>query len=292
MTAKRITLVVAGFATMILLMALFERSLIFFPTRYPDGFWDTEAVARGSGCVIEDRFFSAEDGVRLHGWWIRRVEGGVDDPVLLFFHGNAGNLSHRAELLFEFATRVPAQVFVVGYRGYGRSEGRPSEDGLYLDARAAWRHLAVEDGLPPDRIVIFGKSLGGAVAIDLATEVEPAGLIVESSFTSISDMAGKHYPFVPKFMIRTRMNSLAKIRTISCPKLFIHSKADRVVPYALGRRLFEAAPEPKRFHEVLGAGHNETWLVGGNAYFDKLTEFVPEAVKGKGRTDTSGFIGP
>jgi fermentation-respiration switch protein FrsA (DUF1100 family) len=282
MTAKRIAFVVVGFATMILLMALFERSLIFFPTRYPDGFWDTEAVARGSGCVIEDRFFSAEDGVRLHGWWIRRVGGGDDDRVLLFFHGNAGNLSHRAELLFELVTRVPARVFMVGYRGYGRSEGRPSEDGLYLDARAAWRHLTVEEGLPPGRIVIFGKSLGGAVAIDLATEVEPAGLIVESSFTSIPAMAGRHYPFVPKFMIRTRMNSLAKIRTISCLKLFIHSKVDRVVPYALGRKLFEAAPEPKRFHEVLGAGHNETWLVGGNTYFDALSRFVGEAEKGAG----------
>jgi len=198
--------------------------------------------------------------------------------VLLFFHGNAGNLSHRAELLFELATRVPARVFVVGYRGYGRSEGRPSEDGLYRDARGAWRHLTGEDGLPPDRIVIFGKSLGGAVAIDLATEVEPAGLIVESSFTSIPDMAGKHYPFVPKFMVRTQMNSLAKITTISCPKLFIHSKADRVVPYALGRKLYEAAPEPKSFHEVHGAGHNETWLVGGSAYFDAIAGFVAQAM--------------
>ena len=283
MRFRNIVAVFVGFATMILLMALFERSLIFFPTRYPDGFWDTEAVARGSGCVVEDRFFSAEDGVRLHGWWIRRVDGGDDDPVLLFFHGNAGNLSHRAEMLFELATRVPARVFVVGYRGYGRSEGRPSEDGLYRDARAAWRHLTGEGGVPPDRIVIFGKSLGGAVAIDLATEVEPAGLMIESSFSSIPDMAGKHYPFVPKFMIRTRMNSLAKISTISCPKLFIHSKADRVVPYALGRKLYEAAPEPKRFHEILGAGHNETWLVGGNAYFEALSGFVREAVRASGR---------
>jgi len=278
MTSKRIALVVAGLATMILLMALFERSLIFFPTRYPDGWWDTEAVAHGSGCDVEDRFFSAEDGVKLHGWWIRRVGSGDDDPVLLFFHGNAGNLSHRAELLFELAIRVPARVFVVGYRGYGRSEGRPSEDGLYRDARAAWRHLTGEGGLPPDRIVIFGKSLGGAVAIDLATEVDPGGLIVESSFTSIPDMAGKHYPFVPKFMVRTRMNSLAKITTISCPKLFIHSKADRVVPYALGRKLYEAAPEPKSFHEVFGAGHNETWLVGGEAYFDAIGVFVAETM--------------
>ncbi len=228
-----ITLVVC-FAGMVLLMALFERSLIFFPTRYPEGFWDTEAVARGSGCVIEDRYFVAEDGLRLHGWWCRRVAGEADDPVLLFFHGNAGNLSDRAGLAIELATRTRAEVFIVGYRGYGRSEGRPDEDGLYLDAHAAWRHLT-EDGVKPGRIVIFGKSLGGAVAVDLALRAPAAGLIVESSFSSIPDMARAHYPFVPRFMIRTRMDSLAKVPSVSCPKLFIHSRVDEVVPYRLGR---------------------------------------------------------
>jgi fermentation-respiration switch protein FrsA (DUF1100 family) len=261
---------------MILLMALFERSLIFFPTRYPDGLWDTEAAARKSGCVIEDHFFAAEDGTKLHGWMCRRIESPANQPVLLFFHGNAGNLSHRADLLIEFATRTPAAVFVVGYRGYGRSEGRPSEAGLYKDARAAWRHLTDDNGIWADRIIIFGKSLGGGVAVDLALEAPAAGLIVESSFTSIPDMAGAHYPFVPKFMVRTQMNSLVKIEFISMPKLFIHSKQDRVVPYRLGRRLYEAAPEPKRFYEVVGAGHNETWLVGGEAYFNALADFVTD----------------
>jgi len=277
---KRFAIALAIFATMILLMALFERSLIFFPTRYPDGLWDTEAVARGSGCVIDDHFFAARDGVRLHGWWCRRLDASADQPVLLFFHGNAGNLSHRAELLIELATRTRAGVFVVGYRGYGRSEGRPSEDGLYLDARAAWKHLTEEMDISADRIVIFGKSLGGAVAVDLAMDVDAAGLIVESSFTSIADMAGAHYPFVPKFMIRTRMDSLGKISTISCPKLFTHSQSDQVVPYRLGRALYEAASEPKRFHEVVGSGHNETWIVGGDAYFEALSEFVSESSKG------------
>lgn len=277
---KRFAIALAIFATMILLMALFERSLIFFPTRYPDGLWDTEAVARGSGCVIDDHFFEAGDGVRLHGWWCRRIDAPPDEPVLLFFHGNAGNLSHRADLLIELATRTPASVFVVGYRGYGRSQGRPSEDGLYLDARAAWKHLTEENGVGADRIVIFGKSLGGAVAVDLAMDVAAAGLIVESSFTSIAEMAGAHYPFVPKFMIRTRMDSVGKITGVSCPKLFVHSRDDRVVPYRLGRALYEAAPEPKRFHEVIGSGHNETWIVGGDAYFEALSEFVSESSKG------------
>lgn len=270
---------IAIFAVMILLMTLFERSLIFFPTRYPTGRWDTEAAALGSGCGIDDRFFTAEDGTRLHGWWCRRLSAPPDDPVLLFFHGNAGNLSDRVDLLIELANRTPASVFVVGYRGYGRSEGRPKEAGLYLDARAAWKHLTEDGGVGADRIVIFGKSLGGGVAVDLALEAPAAGLIVESSFTSIPDMAGAHYPFVPKFMVRTQMNSVVKVPFISMPKLFIHSREDRVVPYRLGRDLFDAASEPKRFHEVVGAGHNETWLVGGNAYFRALAEFINEAVK-------------
>jgi fermentation-respiration switch protein FrsA (DUF1100 family) len=262
---------------MILLMALFERSLIFFPTRYPDGLWDTEAAARGSGCVIEDHFFAADDKTKLHGWMCRRIDAPADRPVLLFFHGNAGNLSHRADLLIELANRTRAGVFVVGYRGYGRSEGRPSEAGLYKDARAAWKHLTEGSGIGADRIIIFGKSLGGGVAVDLALEAPAAGIIVESSFTSIPDMAGAHYPFVPKFMVRTQMNSLVKIEFISMPKLFIHSQRDRVVPYRLGRKLYEAAPEPKRFHEVVGAGHNETWLVGGESYFSALAEFITDA---------------
>jgi fermentation-respiration switch protein FrsA (DUF1100 family) len=264
---------------MILVMAWFEKSLIFFPTRYPDGLWDTGAAARGSGCVIEDHFFAAEDGVQLHGWRCRRIDSPPHAPVLLFFHGNAGNLSHRADLLVALTTRTPAEVFVVGYRGYGRSEGRPDEEGLYLDARAAWEHLTTSNGVAAERIVIFGKSLGGAVAVDLAAEVEAAGLIVESSFTSIADMARAHYPFVPKFVIRTRMDSEAKIPAVTCPKLFIHSKSDRVVPFRLGRKLYEAAGEPKLFYEVVGAGHNETWFVGGNAYFDALARFISESSK-------------
>ena len=278
MKTRHLAIALAIFVTMILLMALFERSLIFFPTRYPDGMWDTEAAAHGSGCAIEDHFFPSGDGTRLHGWWCRPLDGNSDDPVLLFFHGNAGNLSHRADLLIDLATRTPASVFVVGYRGYGRSEGRPKEAGLYLDARAAWTHLTEEIGVGTDRIVIFGKSLGGGVAVDLAMEVPAAGLIVESSFTSIPDMAGAHYPFVPKFLIRTQMNSLAKIPFVSMPKLFIHSREDRVVPYRLGRELFEAAADPKRFHEVVGAGHNETWLVGGDAYFEALSAFIDDSL--------------
>jgi fermentation-respiration switch protein FrsA (DUF1100 family) len=276
---KSVAVVIAVFATMLLLMVVFEKNLIFFPSRYPDGWWEVEEVASGTGCLFEDVYFSTDDGVKLHGWWVRPDEGDADDPVLLFFHGNAGNLSHRADLLVSLVRRIGAEVFVVGYRGYGRSEGRPSEEGLFLDARAAWRFAIDERGVPADRLVIFGKSLGGAVAVDLASSVEPAGLIVESSFTSIPDMAAEHYPFVPRGLVRTRMDSLAKIVSIGCPKLFVHSRSDEVVPFTLGRRLFEAAAEPKSFYEVVGAGHNETYLVGGEAYFDALATFVREVVR-------------
>jgi fermentation-respiration switch protein FrsA (DUF1100 family) len=273
-------LIAAGFATILGAMVVFEESLIFFPTRYPVGRWEVERVGRGIGCVISDRWFSTDDGVRLHGWWLSPV-GEIDGgPVLLFFHGNAGNLSDRAELAAELATRVGARVFILGYRGYGRSDGRPSEEGLYRDARAAWYELTGPLGVSPERIVVFGKSLGGAVAVDLVEEVEPAGLIVESSFTSIPDMAAIHYPFVPKGVIRTRLDSLSKIPKVDCPKLFIHSPADEVVPYRLGRQLYDAAREPKRFHEVVGAGHNETWLVGGADYFRAIRDFVASVAAG------------
>ena len=254
---------------------IFEDQMIYFPTRYPDGLWELGAVTSNSGCTLEDCFFSTSDGLRLHGWRCRpaHAEGITGDMVLLWFHGNAGNLSHRSDLMFRLAM-TPAQVFIVDYRGYGRSEGKPSERGLYLDARAAWRYLVEERRVPPNRIVLFGKSLGGAVAIDLATEVEPAGLIVQSAFTSIPDMAARHFPFVPRALLRTRMDSLSKIGDVEVPKLFIHSDADEVAPYELGRRLYEAAPKPKRFYTVEGAGHNDTYVVGGHGYYAAIRDFV------------------
>jgi len=273
-----LVVVVAAFLAYVVLMMFFEKSLIFFPTRYPDGDWDVDAVGRGSGCVVTDCYYESEDGTRLHSWWCRSDTSDPDRPVLLLFHGNAGNLSHRADLMLELATRIDAEVVLAGYRGYGRSQGTPSENGLYADARAAWSFVTGEHGVDPGRVVVFGKSLGGAVAVNLAEEREPGGLIVESSFTAIPDMAAHHYPFVPKILVRTRMESLAKIGAIRCPLLVVHSRADEVVPFEMGRRLFEAAPQPKSFHVVEGAGHNETWLVGGLAYFEAIRGFVRSIV--------------
>jgi fermentation-respiration switch protein FrsA (DUF1100 family) len=257
---------------------LFEERLIFFPSRDPAGFREAEAWLRGQpeALRLEDCAFAASDGVRLHAWWCG-PRAADPQAVLLFFHGNAGHLAHRCDLLRRLVA-LPAQVLIVDYRGYGRSEGTPSEEGLYRDARAAWDHLTGPRGIGPGRIVVFGKSLGGAPAVDLAAQVQPAGLVVQSSFTSIPDMVAHVMPLVPRRLIRTRMDSRAKIQQVRCPKLFIHSPADEVVPFELGRRLFEAAPEPKRFHEVPGAAHNETYRVGGEAYLGVLREFVRSCV--------------
>jgi fermentation-respiration switch protein FrsA (DUF1100 family) len=142
-------------------------------------------------------------------------------------------------------------------------------------------HLTQARGVPANRIVVYGESLGGAVAVDLASKVRPCALVVQSSFTSIADMAAEVMPFVPRFLVRTKMNSLEKIARVSCPVLVVHSPADEVVPYKLGRRLYEAAPEPKRFYEIKGASHNLTHDIGGAAYLDTLREFVDSACQEK-----------
>jgi hypothetical protein len=166
------------------------------------------------------------------------------------------------------------EVLIIDYRGYGHSEGRPSEEGVYDDARAAWRFLTLEHGIAAERIVVFGKSLGGAVAIELASSVKPAGLIVQSSFTSVPAMAARHYPFVPSFALRTKMDSLSKISSIDCPKLFVHSTHDEIVPYEMGRQIFEAAGPRKTFFKVVGAGHNQMLAVGGEPYLESIREFL------------------
>jgi len=258
---------------------LFERSMIYYPTRYPDGFWDTDAIVAGSGATLESCFFPTDDGVTLNAWWLKPAPAQAPAPtaamVLLWFHGNAGNLSYRADMMLDLG-RIPVQVFIVDYRGYGRSDGSPSEEGLYRDGQAAWRYLTADRGVPADRVVVFGKSLGGAVAVDLASRVTPAGLVVQSSFTSVPDMAAHHLPFIPRFLVRTRMDSRSKIGRARCPVLVVHSPRDEIVPIALGRALFQAAPEPKRFVEVPGATHNDTWLVGGEHYLDALRQFIAE----------------
>jgi fermentation-respiration switch protein FrsA (DUF1100 family) len=270
------------------LIIVFESRFIYFPSKYPEGDWrvrEPRAVEGRVSVRVEDVWLTAADGVRLHAWHAAPVvgRGGALEPVaadrtLLYLHGNAGNISHRHEIIERFAS-LPAHVLALDYRGYGRSDGSPSEEGLYADARAAFDHLTKERGVPPNRVVIYGESLGGAVAVDLASKVQPCALIIQSSFTSIADMAAEVMPFVPRFVIRTKMDSLEKIARVRAPILVVHSPADDVVPYRLGRRLYEAAPEPKRFYEIKNAPHNLTFDIGGAAYINALREFVDSSCK-------------
>jgi uncharacterized protein len=276
-------IVLSSVAVVVLIMT-FEDKLIFFPAKYPEGFWEVQESCRRLGEVfplVEDCRFSTSDGVSLHGWYCKPVRCGADGPVpvtsemvVLWFHGNAGNITHRYDMIREMLMKLPVDVFIIDYRGYGKSGGTPSERGLYLDARAAWSYLTDARHIEPNRIVILGKSLGGVPAVDLASKVPAAGLIVQSSFTSAADMANRVLPFYPKIFSRTTMDSASKIGQVGVPKLFIHSQADEVVPYELGKRLYEAAHEPKEFYEVAGAHHNSTYIVGGEPYFETLRRFI------------------
>ena len=267
----------------VVLVMAFEDKLIFFPAKYPEGFWSVENIPAGEGEIIpkiEDCRFSASDGKGLHGWFCtphKKTAGQLvpvpTEMVLLFFHGNAGNITHRYDMI-RALMELPVQVFIIDYRGYGKSEGNPSERGLYLDARAAWDYLTVERGVPSNRVIIFGKSLGSVPAVDLASKVEAAGLVVQSGFTSAPDMAASIFPLLPKMLLHSKMDSINKIATVAYPKLFVHSPIDEVVPYKLGRRLFDAAQEPKQFYDVAGAPHNETYIVGGKAYLKALRDFI------------------
>ena len=267
-----------------------EDKLIYFPVRYPQGNWDVENRPPAVGSIgpkIENCWFRTSDGLKLHGWYCapqKNINGSLapiaTDTVLMWLHGNGGNISDRYDMI-RMLIQIPINIFIFDYRGYGRSEGTPSEAGIYLDARAAWEYLTRERSLRPEQIVILGKSLGGAPAIELATHVRPAGLIVQSSFTSIAEMAAAVLPFYPRFLIRTRMDSLSRIRSIQCPKLFVHSPADEIVPYRLGRALYEAASQPKQFYEVANAPHNETYLIGGQDYVKALGEFISSCREGR-----------
>ena len=234
------------------------------------------------GLPYEDVWFAAEDAVRLHGWFVPAPEAAA--TTLLWFHGNAGNISHRLDLMRLLRERLPVHLFLFDYRGYGRSGGRPSEEGLYRDARAALDALRRHHPARPEGIVYFGQSLGSAVAVELATRERPGGLVLEAPFTSVRDMGRATFPFLPvNLLVRNLFDSLGRIGRARAPLLILHGDRDEVVPYEQGRRLFAAAGEPKTFHAVRGAGHNDLALVGGAPYFEAWSRFLARL----GRSETA-----
>ena len=244
---------------------LIDKRFIFFPQK------ELVGTPAHWGIDFEDVVFPTSDGVKLHGWFVK----GNSESTWIWFHGNAGNISHRLEQLMLLHSHLGVNILLFDYRGYGQSEGKPSEKGTYRDARGALDYLLSRQDVDPRKIVYFGKSLGAAVAVDLARQHEPHGLVLESTFTSVRDMAKRQYPFLPIFMlVRTKYDSLSKIGGISSPLLIVHGDRDELAPISQGRRLYEAAKDPKSFYEVPGAGHNDVTATGGEDYFKTLAEFL------------------
>jgi fermentation-respiration switch protein FrsA (DUF1100 family) len=263
----------AVYAGLILLLLLFEKKLVYFPGHpgRETGDWQP------AGLPVEDVRLVAEDGVALHAWWIPVPDG---EFTFLAFHGNAGNVAHRAPV-YRFLHSLPANVLAVEYRGYGRSEGAPDEPGIYRDARAGWEHLVRKRGIAPERIIAFGQSLGTAVAADLAAERTVGGIVLESPFPSAREVARRVYPFLPGigYFLRTKFEIAAKLETGGVPLLVVHCAQDPVINFALGEETFRRAGEPKRLFRVNGYCHEEASRLAPEEYRQALTSFLTSILR-------------
>jgi uncharacterized protein len=239
-------------------LAWFGNRSIYFPMKHPEGDWNTTA---------SDVWIETEDNVRLHGWYAATRL----DRVVLFLHGNAGNVTHRMDKI-QRLTAAGMSVLVIDWRGYGRSEGWPTERGLRRDARAAYEHLR-KGGFGASQILLYGESLGTTVATLLAAEVPCAGLVLEAPFPNVQSVAGKVLPVLGPLLVRG-YDAGSVMGRVSVPKLFIHGDRDEVIDLELGRRLFASAKEPKEFWLVKGAGHNDIAEVAGAQYTERLREFA------------------
>ena len=250
-------------------MYLQQPNMTFFPMA------ELEDTPANWGLAYEDVHFKSADGVALHGWYLPHTGS---RQVLLFFHGNAGNISHRCDSLAVFH-RLGLNVLIIDYRGYGQSEGTPSEQGLYRDAMAAWHYLVDEKGFAGNQVVIHGRSLGGAIATDLASKVSARGLILESTFSSAGDFSRLVFPVLSRLVVRRyQFNSAEKISRINAPLLAMHSPDDEIVPYSLGERLFKAASEPKQFSTLRG-DHNSGYVISQPEYENEIAEWLQGLIR-------------
>jgi fermentation-respiration switch protein FrsA (DUF1100 family) len=242
--------------------------MLFFPER------SLPWTPRDAGLDYEDLTIATSDGERLHGWWIPARDPARHGHVLVL-HGNGGNISGRVELA-QILTAAGLDVLLLDYRGYGRSTGRPSEQGTYRDAAAGREALLSCPGVDPERVFYLGESLGGAVALWLALESPPSGVILQSTFTSVRDVARIHYSFIPALLVPDAYPSLQRVRSLRAPALVLHGDRDDVVPLSQGRRLYEAAASAstKRIHVFEGAGHNDIELVAADEYARVVAAFV------------------
>ena len=244
-----VVIVGGAFAAYAAFLYFYQKNLIFHPWK------GLEISADLLQTEYENVYVNVTGSERIHGWYFP-PPAEYPKRVILFCHGNAGNIGNRLETAAFFVNEHVGSL-IFDYRGYGNSDGEPSEENVYADARSAYDWLLNEKGFTPDELVLFGRSLGGAVAIDLATTVPCRGLIVESSFTSAAEAGRSRFPFMPvKLLIKYKFESISKIKKVSCPVLVTHSPDDEFLPYEMGEALYEAANQPKQFIALAG-GHND-----------------------------------
>ena len=274
-----IKLLLGLYGVLLLVIFLTQCSMVYYPN-LPSR--EIVATPEQNGLTYENVELTTTDQQTINGWFIPadlpsdRPVNTKEHRVLLFFHGNAGNISHRLDSIGIFL-RLGLSVFIIDYRGYGKSSGKPSEQGTYLDADAALSYLVNERNIPMDNIIYFGRSLGGAVASHLAVKHPPKALILESTFTSAPDMAARLFPIFPmRWLTRFSYSNINNIKNIHCPVLIVHSSEDDIIPFELGRALFAAANEPKQFLEIHG-DHNEGFIQSRQIYIAGLKRFLESA---------------
>jgi len=250
---------------LILVIRHIESRSIFFPMK-------GMPPLTGDALAHEEVSFETSDGKKLHGWFVPASSNKVTS-MILFLHGNAGNMGHRWEKI-RILHNLGASIFIFDYRGYGQSEGNPSEAGIYKDVEAAYAYLIKRD-IKSESIVVYGESIGGAFAVDLAVKKAVKALIIEDTFTSIPAMVHRAIPFIPTFILATRLDSLSKISKVHVPKLIFHSIDDEIIPFEMGKALFAAADQPKDFVHLRG-GHNTAFLDDFETYRGGLKKFLGE----------------
>lgn len=264
-----VIIVVSGFVLFALSVYFLQHGMVFYPSK------NIAVTPDQLGLEFEEVFIEVSGGDRIQGWYFPATisDSSNESRTVLFCHGNAGNISHRLSTV-ELILKTGGAVFLFGYRGYGQSTGKPDEENVYADAKVAYEWLLANKVQSPDKIVLFGRSLGGAVAIDLAARVDCAGLIVESSFSSAAAMGKRMFPWLPmRLLLRYQFDSVSKIGRVGCPVMVAHSPTDEIIPYEFGLTLFEAAKEPKLFVELSG-GHNDMSYFGQESYNRALEQFI------------------
>lgn len=273
---RPIFLFLLGVILLFLLFVVYAVYLYFNQSKYV--YFPTSAIVAipsDAGLLFEDIMLKTSDGISISGWYVPAEN---QRGTILFFHGNGGNISHRIEFI-EMFYKLNLSTFIIDYRGYGKSEGKPTEEGTYLDAEAAWDYLVEEKKINPSGVILYGRSLGGPIGARLAEKHKPAALILDSTFTSIKDIGAGLYPFLPvRKFFKFEYNTIEYLKGVDCPVLIIHSRSDSYIPFSHARELSEAVDNKKELVETLG-DHNTNFIVSRKDYKNSIDFFIDEVTE-------------